>query len=315
MSEQHSDWMAEARALIGHEYGRIYAWDAVNQPMIRQWCEALGVSNPLYLDGERARARFGAHVAPPTMLQAWVLAGIKGEFPAGSATDNPYEVLQIIERNGYASVVAVNSEQEYFRYLREGDRLSFTSQIESVSEEKTTGLGTGFFVTQLLNFFDQDDNKVGQMRFRLFKFRPAAVREKPALPARPQPGVSDENRFFWDGLKAKKLLIQRCSACGTLRNPPGPACPSCHSLASDHVEASGKGTIYSYSVVHHPALPDMPQPNPVGLIELEEGVRLVAGLVGVATDNIRIGAPVALEFLDCANDLVLPVFRPLGGAA
>ncbi|MGL6070763.1 FAS1-like dehydratase domain-containing protein, partial [Craterilacuibacter sp.] len=140
MSEQHSDWLAEARALIGHEYGRIYAWDAINQPMIRQWCEALGVDNPLYLDGERARLRFGAHVAPPTMLQAWVLAGIKGEFPAGSATDNPYEVLQLIERNGYGSVVAVNSEQEYFRYLREGDRLSFTSQIESVSEEKTTGL-------------------------------------------------------------------------------------------------------------------------------------------------------------------------------
>nr|WP_283773141.1 bifunctional MaoC family dehydratase N-terminal/OB-fold nucleic acid binding domain-containing protein [Craterilacuibacter sp. RT1T] len=310
-----SNWLDEAKALIGHEYGKVYAWDAVNQPMIRQWCEALGVDNPLYLDGETAQQRFGAHVAPPTMLQAWVLAGIKGLYPPGSATDNPYEVLQLIERHGYASVVAVNSEQEYFRYLKEGDRLSFTSMIESVSEEKTTGLGTGFFVTQLLSFYDQHDAKVGQMRFRLFKFRPASAKPAAEKPSRPMPGISDDNRFFWDGLKARKLLIQRCTACGTLRNPPGPACPACHSLLSDSIEASGRGRIYSYTVVHYPTLPGVPAANPVGLIELEEGVRLVAGLVGVAADAVRIGSEVSLEFLECANELTLPVFRPLGGAA
>lgn len=318
MSEQHSDWMAQARALVGHEYGRIYAWDAVNQPMIRQWCEAMGVDNPLYLDGQSARARFGANVAPPTMLQVWVLAGLKGEYPPGSATDNPYEVLQIIERNGFASVVAVNSEQTYTRYLKEGDRLSFSSQIESISEQKTTALGTGFFVTQRLDFYDQHDCQVGQMRFRLFKFRPAAQQSAApasALPRRPQPGVSDENRFFWDGLKARELRIQRCTGCGTLRHPPGPACPCCHGLSSDYVVASGKGTLYSYSVVHHPALPGFPQPNPVGLVELEEGVRLVAGLVGVDPQQIEIGTALALEFIECADELVLPVFRPQGGAA
>ncbi|TIC79785.1 bifunctional MaoC family dehydratase N-terminal/OB-fold nucleic acid binding domain-containing protein [Crenobacter intestini] len=314
MSEQNLSWLDEARALIGHEYGKVYAWDAVNQPMVRQWCEAMGVDNPLYLDGVSGKARFGANVAPPTMLQVWVLAGLKDRFPEGSATDNPYEVLQIIERNGYPSVVAVNSEQRYLRYLKEGEKIAFTSQIESVSEQKTTGLGTGFFVTQLLNFYDEADALVGQMRFRLFKFR-APERVKPAeKPRRPLPGVSDDNRFFWDGLKERKLKIQRCTACNTLRHPPGPACPDCHSLASDSVEVSGRGRIYSYSVVHHPTLPGVPQPNPVGLIELAEGVRVVAGLVDVDPAHIEIGREVEVDFLECADELVIPVFRPVGGA-
>ncbi len=325
--------MKDVRALVGKVYGRVYAWDKVNAPMIRQWCEVMGVNNPLYTDPAFVAASAhsappGSVLAPPAMLQVWCMEGMHANnYPPGSTTENPYEVLKLIEAQGFPAVVAVNSELSFERYLHEGERIYYTTLLENVGEEKTTGLGTGYFVTLIMTFFAEqaqgEDEQVGQLLFRVFKFRPAAA-AKPAAdqaaPAtapvikRPQPGISDDTRFFWDGARAGKLLIQRCKSCGTLRHPPGPVCPSCHSFEWDTQQASGRGTVYSFVVMHYPEVPPFDHPNLIALIELEEGVRLISQLVGVKPGAAQIGDAVQVEFNTFDGDLVLPQFRPVAAA-
>ncbi|TCP12684.1 hypothetical protein EV674_13614 [Simplicispira metamorpha] len=320
MTLAEHEWMNEVRALVGKEYGRVYAWDKINAPMIRQWCEVMGV------DATRYTAE-GAVIAPPAMLQVWCMEGpVANNYPPGSTTENPYEALKLLEAQGMASVVAVNSELTFGRDVREGERLYYTTRLDSISPEKTTALGTGYFVTLVMAFFSeqpQGDEEVGQLLFRVFKFRPAnpvkPATDKPAAPVaakRPLPGISDDTRFFWDGARAGKLLIQRCKGCGELRHPPGPVCPSCHSFEWDTVEASGRGTVYSFVVMHYPEVPPFDHLNPIVLVELEEGTRLISQIVGIQPGEVRIGQAVQVEF-NSFNDgeLVLPQFRPVAAAA
>lgn len=320
-----NEWMKDVLALVGKEYGRIYAWDKVNAPMIRQWCEVMGV------DAARYTAE-GAVTAPPAMLQVWCMEGLTpNNYPPGSTTENPYEVLKLLEAQGMASVVAVNSELTFARDVTEGERLYYSTLFDAISLEKTTALGTGHFVTLVMSFFSQKpegDEQVGQLLFRVFKFKPANPVKKPddaadkakaATPApakRPLPGISDDTRFFWEGARAGKLLIQRCKGCATLRHPPGPVCPSCHSFEWDTVEASGRGTVYSFVVMHYPEVAPFDHPNPIVLVELEEGTRLISQIVGIAPGDVKIGQAVQVEF-NTFNDgeLVLPQFRPVANAA
>lgn len=328
------EWMKEIRALVGKEYGRVYAWDPVNAPMIRHWCEVMAVSNPVYTDAAAAAASVhGGLVAPPTMLQAWCESGLHmNHYAPGSTSENPYEALKLIEAHGYPSVVAVNSELDFSRYVRVAERLYYTTRLESIGEEKTTALGTGFFVTLVMTYFSQaehagePDEQVGRLLFRVFKFRAAQVQSETQAPeskaaaqepkqvARPKPGISDDTRFFWDGLREGKLLIQRCKSCASLRHPPGPVCPSCHSFEWDALAASGRGTVYSFVVMHYPEVPPFEHPNPIALIELEEGTRLIAQLVGAQPAEVSIGQAVQVEFNTFDGDLVLPQFRPLAAA-
>jgi uncharacterized protein len=129
-------------------------------------------------------------------------------------------------------------------------------------------------------------------------------------PLRPRPALTQDNSFFFDGAREGRLLIQRCASCGELRHPPRPACAACGSFDWDTVESSGRGTVYSYVVVHHPQVPAFDYPLPIAVVELEEGTRLVADLVGVAPDAVRIGMPVAVEFVATDDELTLPMFRP-----
>lgn len=149
----------------------------VNEPMIHHWCDAIGDRNPSYLDqGFAAKSTFGGIVAPPAMLQAWTMRGLRPDTPeeaaAKQAAGDRKSVLQVLDEAGYTSVVATNCEQEYFRYLEPGDQLTHTVEVESVSPEKKTGLGIGRFVTQLYTFRDQQGEVVGTMRFRILKFKP-----------------------------------------------------------------------------------------------------------------------------------------------
>ena len=318
--------LEQIEAFVGREYGRVYAWDQVNAPMIRHWCEIMGVDNPLYTDPAFAReAGFDDLVAPPAMLQVWCMGGLDNEnYAPGSTDENSFEVLKVIEGYGYPAVVAVNTELSFERHVTLGETLYYTSHVDSISEEKTTGLGTGFFVTLAMPFYSKSDSgtdeKVGELMFRVFKFKPAhaakpeekAVKkdDKPAR-MRPLPGVSDDTRFFWEGCEQKKLLIQRCTSCQTLRHPPAPVCIECHSFDWDTVEASGKAKLYSFVVMHYPEVAPFDYPNPIGLIELEEGVRLIAGLVGVDQKDIKIGQKLQVEFNRFDDRQNLPQFRPV----
>ena len=101
------------RAYVGIEKGPPQiARDAVNEPMIRHWCDAMGDANPVYLEPEVAkRSAHGAIVAPPTMLQAWILPGIEVARPSEGPLDNEQELHKLLSDHGYTSVVATDCEQ------------------------------------------------------------------------------------------------------------------------------------------------------------------------------------------------------------
>jgi uncharacterized OB-fold protein len=126
-------------------------------------------------------------------------------------------------------------------------------------------------------------------------------------------GVNKDTQFYTDGLQDGKLLIQHCKHCDKLQHPPGPCCKHCQSFDWDTVEASGKGVLASFVKMHHPALPGFDKPNPVGLIELAEGTRLVAQLINFSPEQIKVGTPVDLVIERCDDELTLPFFKPAQG--
>ncbi|MBG0854028.1 bifunctional MaoC family dehydratase/OB-fold nucleic acid binding domain-containing protein [Streptomyces spinoverrucosus] len=275
--------------------------DPVNRPMIRHWCEALGDTNPAYTGPDA--------IAPPTMLQAWTMAGLSGHDRSGATTRTPAydELLGLLDEAGCTSVVATDCEQEYLRPVRPGDEITFDTVIESVSARKTTKLGTGYFVTTRTRVHAAGE-LAGTHRFRILKYAPARPKKAPAEP-RPRPVVNRDNAGFWEGVQRHELLIQRCADCRTPRFPWLPGCGACGGLDWDTVRAAGDGTVHSYVVMHHPPFPAFDPPYAVGLIELAEGVRIVSNVVGVPYDKVRIGMPVRLEFRRYDDELVLPVFR------
>ena len=314
--DEKEAFLARLKSFEGREYGPPERGaDPVNQAMIRHWVEAIGDENPVYVDPDAAEGSVhGGVIAPPVSLQAWVMRGFR---PAGRGSAVQQEMMGLLDGAGFTSVVATNCEQEYFEELHVGLHLSTTTTVESISEEKQTGLGIGHFVTTLVRYTDQDGNLVATMRFRILKFRPgtgrqAAPKQPAERPPRPRPAITQDNAFFFDGAKEHKLLIQRCASCRTLRHPPRPVCPRCGSYEWDTAEASGRATVYSFVVNHYPQVPAFDYPLPVGLFELEEGTRLVADFVGIEPDDVTIGMPVQVEFVAYDDDLTLPAFRPVG---
>jgi acyl dehydratase len=160
--------------------GPARAPDPVNQPMIRHWAAAFEDENPVYTDPEAAAAsRFGQIVAPPLMLQTWTMATprITGIAERGGAPVDAggSEVMRLLDEAGYVATLASNSELEIERYLHVGDDISATTVLESVSNEKQTRIGAGYFVTWATTYTDQVGEVVGRQRFRILKFRPESA--------------------------------------------------------------------------------------------------------------------------------------------
>jgi uncharacterized OB-fold protein len=332
------DHSAELAELVGQPTGPpVVAHSVVNQAMIHHWVEAMGDQDPVYLSDQAARAvGLEEAIAPPTMLQAWTMPGLAAtlrrdgargaEDGEGRALSNHERMMALLDAEGMTSVVATNCDQRYDRPLVAGDRLVATSFLEEVSPVKETGLGTGRFVTTRTEFVAVRDalpdagseelvaagEPVATMRFRILKFRPRSIEgQGETRPLRPRPAITEDNAFWFEGALQHRLLIQRCTACGMLRHPPLPSCPACRSFEWDTVEASGRGELYSFVVVHYPQVPAFEYPLPIGLVELEEGTRLVADLDGLEPDGWRIGMAVEAHFVDYDENLSLPVFRPV----
>ena len=165
---------ARVRSYVGLEEGPPFTGpDAVNEPMIRHWCEAMGDALPVYVDAERAKESVhGGIVAPPAMLQVWEMRGYAMHDPKLLAPNRQRELHGVFDAAGYTGVVATDTEQEYRRYLRPGDRVTAQTRIEAISEQKTTALGTGYFIVTRTRFTDQRGEEVGSVSFRVLKFRP-----------------------------------------------------------------------------------------------------------------------------------------------
>jgi uncharacterized OB-fold protein len=131
-------------------------------------------------------------------------------------------------------------------------------------------------------------------------------------PRRPAPTVTDDSAVFWDAVAEGRLVGQRCAGCGVLRHPPRPMCPHCGSLAVDVVPLSGRGTLYSYAILHHPQHPAFDYPVVAGLVDLDEGIRIVSNVEGAAPDAVRIGMRLEVAFAPTLDERAVPVFRPVG---
>lgn len=151
--------------------------DPVNVPMIRHWAAAFEDANPVYTDPEAAAgSRFGGIVAPPLMLQTWTMATptITGIAERGGAPTEQHDgsPLSVLDEAGFTGTLASNSEFEFERYLRPGDVVSSATVVESISEQKQTRLGPGYFFTWATTYRDGHGEVVGRQRFRILKFMP-----------------------------------------------------------------------------------------------------------------------------------------------
>lgn len=124
-----------------------------------------------------------------------------------------------------------------------------------------------------------------------------------------RPQRNRDTAYFWDGTALGELRIQRCGACGMLRHPPGPSCPTCHAYDRTHVVATGEGRLFSYAVHRHPAVPGKELPLLLGLVELPEGVRMIGELTGLEPEELEIGMPLRVSFRRVDDDLTLPVWE------
>jgi uncharacterized OB-fold protein len=132
-------------------------------------------------------------------------------------------------------------------------------------------------------------------------------------PARPLPRPTPETAHFWEGTTRGELRLQRCRACRRTYFPPQPFCPACGHDDVDVVLASGEGTLYSY-VVTHRAAPGFDAPYVIAVVELAEGPRMLANLVGVEPDPELLPIDLMVEVVfEPVGDMTLPMFRPRVG--
>ena len=280
--------------------------DPVNQPMINNWLEAIGETDPRWSAGE----------APPAMSQVWTMDGLDQSRRASSPL---HATMKIFDDAGYTSVLGTNCDQVYLRPVRVGEEVTLSARLESVKGPKQTGVGEGYFITTE-NTWRVRDEVVATMLFRVLKYKPKRASQGVSTGSTSgrvdrtklvRPQRNRDTEFFWEGTAAGELRIQKCNACGELRHPPGPMCPSCHAADRGHVVASGRGTVFSFLVHHAPQLPGKELPATLALIELEEGVRMV-GEVVAGREGLAIGDPVQVVFERIDDDLTLAQWQVAG---
>ncbi len=127
----------------------------------------------------------------------------------------------------------------------------------------------------------------------------------------PLPIVTEENRPFWEGCKQGKLLLQYCDACRHYQFYPRLYCMHCGAASVSWVEASGRGTIYSFTVIRQNKSAEFRErvPYNVAIIQLEEGPRMMSEVVEAAPEDLRVDAQVTVVFDPLSDEISLPRFR------
>ncbi|MEZ4331257.1 MAG: bifunctional MaoC family dehydratase N-terminal/OB-fold nucleic acid binding domain-containing protein [Myxococcota bacterium] len=321
---------AELRRFVGRPIGPpVTGRDPVNEPMIRQWCDAMGESSPVYLDPGAAKATaHGELKAPPTMLQAWVMEGWSMHEGYDEPRNEQHRLHKFLSDHGYTGVLGTNTEENYTRYLRLGERVTAETVIAEISDEKATGRGVGYFITTRTRFTNEQGESLGDMSFRVLRFKPPADAAAPsaatgkdgksaavaAKPTRIKPPLGQDNGWWWEKVAKEGVLpIQRCSGCGKLRHPPRPMCDACGSQEWDSIAASGRGTVHTFTVIHYPQFPGYEYPIVSIIVDLEEGERMASTLVDCKPDAVRIGMPVELVIHQDEDGFKIPFFRPAKG--
>jgi uncharacterized OB-fold protein len=128
----------------------------------------------------------------------------------------------------------------------------------------------------------------------------------------PIPVADEESGPFYRGARERKLMLLRCSDCGTWRMPGRERCIDCWSTESEWAQASGRGKLYSFGIMHqqyHPAFAEA-LPYNFAIVELAEGPRMISNIVDCASDALRIDMPLEAVYDDVSEETTLVRFRP-----
>jgi uncharacterized OB-fold protein len=127
------------------------------------------------------------------------------------------------------------------------------------------------------------------------------------------PSPDFETRPFWDACRQGRFLVKHCNACGRDHFYPRPFCPKCWSPDVEWKQAAGRGTVYTYSVVHVNDLPPFSErvPYVAAIVELDEGPRVMTNIEGVPFDELQVGQPVEVDFKPISDEITIPIFRPV----
>ncbi len=159
-------------ALTGKRLGPYLAFNPVSNVQIWQWCSAMGDRNPLYSDSDyRAEQGFKAPVAPPAMMQMWTMRDVAMQYAPGSTDSPPYQIFDSLTQAGYPSNVAVSYDITFHKLLAEGDRAQHYTTVVSISDVKQTALGAGHFVTEHVEYLDQNSTLFAEALITYFQYR------------------------------------------------------------------------------------------------------------------------------------------------
>jgi hypothetical protein len=135
----------------------------------------------------------------------------------------------------------------------------------------------------------------------------------------PMPAASAETVGWWEAAADHRLVVQRCTACGRTRHPPGPVCPRCRNAASEWWQLPGTGKVYTYTIVRQAFIASLEDRIPYVVIAVDldgaDGARLVSNLVDADLDELRVGMPVEVVWEDMGPELAVPRFRPTGSSS
>jgi uncharacterized protein len=126
----------------------------------------------------------------------------------------------------------------------------------------------------------------------------------------PIPQITDDNGAFWTGGRDGELLIARCTACGHYVHPPSPRCPVCLGDRIEPSAVSGRGHVYTYTINRRAWVPGLEVPFVLAVVQLEEqpGLRLMTNIVDCPPEEVDIGMPVEVAFVE-RGEAFIPVFH------
>jgi uncharacterized OB-fold protein len=129
---------------------------------------------------------------------------------------------------------------------------------------------------------------------------------------KPIPIADEASKPFFDAAREHRLLLQKCASCGSFMWPVKPRCTNCWSADITWVQASGKGTLYSFTLMHQVFQPGFSDEIPYNIaeVDLAEGVRIVSNIVGCSNSELQIGMSLEVTFEDITDEVTLPKFKP-----
>ena len=129
---------------------------------------------------------------------------------------------------------------------------------------------------------------------------------------KPMPTMSGETRPYWEACRRGQLLIQRCDNCNEYQFYPRGVCVACSTPSIKWVQASGKGTVWTFTVTRQNRAPGFAEDVPyvLALVELEEGVKMFTNIIDCPPQDVRIGMPVEVTFRRASDQMTVPYFKP-----